>query len=155
MKPISTDEIRRRVEALADLTESRHADATYACHTCLDTGQQTIEQHHRCYPDPVLYSAPCPDCEQGKAIREARRAKEFRANHEPDDEDKARFARVFKRMCLLFGKRATPDLLDAYWDELRHYGSADVERGVRWASRRCKYLPRISDILDGVNGPPF
>lgn len=130
-----------------------------SCRLCSDTGFVRTERGVN--GAPCVFSKPC-SCNAGVSRLEGiendcRRIK--RQQGATTEADRVPFARLFKRLCVQFGKETTGqkgvDLAEAYWSELQHYSEHELERGFKHAARNCKFFPRISDILDGINGAPI
>jgi len=141
--------------AEADLKRKGDDEPLFLCRECLDTKFVTRESTTHGHPGTHMVGTPCPHCPAGREIIEARGRVENRREHREDAGESKVFRPIFRRMCLQFGKQPTPDLLEAYWAELGDFTAQQIERGVKHASRKCKYMPRIADILDGINGPPI
>ena len=130
-----------------------------ACRTCQDNGYVLSEVEAN--GAPCMYSRPCSECQRGRDIAEGIEAARRKSNRTPNEtgEDKAEFLRMFTRLCRQFGKpaggKAFLEVVDSYWDELQYYAPHDLRRGFRHVARTARYFPKISELLDGINGPPI
>lgn len=142
------------------LTDQGDDEALFKCHHCLDTKFTCKTATKKGYPGEFLTSKPCEECAGGRELLEAREDQQSRGKrrdqgHEPNSSEKINFANGMKRLCLQFSRKPTEDLIDAYWEELQDYSTHEIARGLKHAARKCRYMPRIAEILEGINGPPI
>ena len=142
------------------LADQGDDEPLFNCHQCLDTKFICEEATMKGYPGTFTVSDPCKYCNAGRELLEARQEQEYRGqrrghDHGQDSSEKVDFANAMKRLCLQFTRKPTEDLVDAYWDELQDYSTHEIARGIKHAVRKCKYMPRIADIIDGINGRPI
>ena len=157
MKHLTSDEMVAKLIKIAEKSLANQGDDEhlFQCHHCLDTKFICRKETMKGYPGEFVTSKPCPYCTAGQQLLEARQSVEDRGQQTNVSERLNEFQQIFSRMCLQFGKKANRTLTAAYWEELQDYSTPELERGIKHAARKCKYMPRIADILDGINGPPI
>ena len=169
MKQISdfsgNPKLQEQIDRLMACAEKSLADQgddepLFECHHCLDVKFLCQKETLDGYPGEFVTSKPCPYCVAGREIAEAREDQEHRGRrrehgNEQQSTEKVDFANGMKRLCLQFNRKLTEELVDAYWEELQDYSTHEIARGIKHAVRKCKYMPRIADIIDGINGPPI
>lgn len=108
------------------------------CHTCHDTGLICTTRKF------TVYSTPCT-CDKAKA-----RAEPFR--YHDTDENRREFLALMKKLCTLFGKPYSQELAAAYWEQLKHHSMTDLKRALDRCAKRCKFFPKVAELVEGVYG---
>lgn len=60
--------------------------------------------------------------------------------------DDTKFGIVMQTLAEVYGRQATPLMLEGYWDALSDLRDDEVAAAARLAMRTCKYMPTPADI---------